>query len=369
MIKNIHKKQQAGGFTLIEMAIVMVIGGITISLMSTVLLTYVKKSRVSKTEVRIEAIQEALSQYLTVNRRYPCVARRDIAPGETPTGATAAFGREVSADCTAGAIGGTARSGAVTRPGVGTDRVRTGSVPTRTLNLPDEYAFDGWGRRFTYAVTERQASVGVGGTLYGNDGGFISIVDSTNTVFVSNAHYALVSHGSTGDGGFSFSGNTVAPCSGTTLDRENCNDDARFMITLVNSEVMGANFFDDYIYYQGQTAPPLLIPTGAVMAFDLTTCPDGWENYNLAEGKFVIGANNGVAPNPPTSFTNYRTNIPFDSNANGIDNTNTDVPIQPYASGNTTTVNLNSGVGNSAQPNSALIPPYVALLYCKKLPQ
>lgn len=30
-------------------------------------------------------------------------------------------------------------------------------------------------------------------------------------------------------------------------------------------------------------------PTGSVMAFDLETCPDGWEPYSLSSGRFVRG--------------------------------------------------------------------------------
>jgi len=91
------------------MALVMIIGGVLLSFMGSALLTYLKKSRVDKTEYRIKAINEAFSQYLSVNRRYPCPARRDIAPGALPAPGTTAFGVEVSTACT-GDIGGTVRT-------------------------------------------------------------------------------------------------------------------------------------------------------------------------------------------------------------------------------------------------------------------
>jgi hypothetical protein len=36
------------------------------------------------------------------------------------------------------------------------------------------------------------------------------------------------------------------------------------------------------------------IPSGAVMFFDLATgCPDGWDNYPLAEGRYLVGVPDG----------------------------------------------------------------------------
>ncbi len=34
------------------------------------------------------------------------------------------------------------------------------------------------------------------------------------------------------------------------------------------------------------------VPTGAVSAFDLTICPDGWEDYNKANGRFLAATGN-----------------------------------------------------------------------------
>ena len=40
------------------------------------------------------------------------------------------------------------------------------------------------------------------------------------------------------------------------------------------------------------------IPTGAVMAFDLTTCPSGWSEYTQARGRFLRGIDNGAGVDP-----------------------------------------------------------------------
>jgi hypothetical protein len=40
------------------------------------------------------------------------------------------------------------------------------------------------------------------------------------------------------------------------------------------------------------------IPTGAIMAFDLTTCPSGWSEYTQARGRFLRGIDNGAGVDP-----------------------------------------------------------------------
>lgn len=372
-VKNNKLNQGSKGFTLVEMAIVMVIGGILLSFMGSALLTYMKKSRVDKTEYRMQAVKEALSQYLSINRRYPCPARQDIAPGVAPGVGRSGFGVEIGVDCRIDE-GGTVR---VNDPITGD--IRIGSVPTRTLNLPDEFSMDGWGGRFTYAVTVEQATIETEGaidlngngvlpesySLYENDGGIIEIADSTATVFYPSAHYTIVSHGITRGGAYNLGGNRIQGCEVGTLDNENCDeDDLVFMQTLVNSDANNAAFFDDYMYYQGQTAANLLIPENAVMAFNRATCPDGWAVFAEGEGKFVVGANNGIAPAPTTAFKEYMVDV-------GSGSSNGDYPIEPYATpAGSNEIDHNFDLGDSEdEPTQAIIPPYVALLYCFKLPQ
>lgn len=41
-----------------------------------------------------------------------------------------------------------------------------------------------------------------------------------------------------------------------------------------------------------------VIPTGAIMAFDLTSCPSGWSEYTSARGRFLRGIDNGAGNDP-----------------------------------------------------------------------
>ena len=128
---NLHRNSEKG-FTLLEMAIVIIIGGILLSFLGTALLAYLQKSRIETTEYRISKIQDSLSQYLSVNGHYPCASSRFLG------GDDAQFGRMVTASCNSGGHTGTTR----------TAGVRIGAVPTRTLNLPDEFIADAWGHKF-----------------------------------------------------------------------------------------------------------------------------------------------------------------------------------------------------------------------------
>lgn len=356
ILKNIDKNRlmpsssnSQAGFTLMELAIVMIISGVLISLLGSALVSYTKKSRITTTEFRMDKIQEALDQYLNVNGRYPCAASRFLGPDEVN------FAEEQVAACRGGAVlAGTARvvgqSGATPA-----NNVRIGAVPTRSLNLPDEFIADAWGHKFTYAVTENLATSG----QYSADGGHIAVIDgrtptANSIIFPDNsAHYVIVSHGRTGNGSYPIGSATIpsVPC-GSALDSFNCNDTSIFRSTLVNSDVGNATFFDDYVAFKGQTAPVVTIPSGAVMAFNLSACPtsEGWVEYTdgagvqALRGRFVIGADPS-AGSPTIAIDKYDMTL---SN-----------PLQ------TASLPIDVGVANAGDHEGA-IPPYIALLYCVK---
>ncbi len=331
------------GFTLVELAIVILIGGILMSFMGAALMAYMKKNQISKTQFRIEKIKEAMGDYLNVNGHYPCAASRFLGSGD------ADFGRQVTTTCNAGAFAGTARNA----------NVRIGAVPTRTLNLPDEFIADSWGHKFTYAVTEVLATP----TLYQADGGAITIEDGAGNSLVNpvdTAHYVVTSHGQTGDGSYPLGAATLpsvpCPTAANAMDDENCDNDNSFIATLVNSDTASTNFFDDYALFKGQTAPVFAIPTGAVMAFNLAACPDEWsefedENYNPADpdhdvqfparGRFLIGSQAAVKQMPEF----------LEQISNPLEQVDFNISLV--------------GVSSDGDPEAA-IPPYVALLYCQK---
>jgi type II secretory pathway pseudopilin PulG len=338
MIKKIYSKnnQSEGGFTLLDMTVIVIISGIILAALGSALVSFLKEHRVETTEYRIEKINGALGYYLSVHTRYPCPASRILALDD------ASYGEESSGDCNAGAVAG---DGTVSSSGV-----RIGAVPTQTLNLSDEFMNDGWGRRFTFAMTEVLATP----LGYRADAGLVVVQDAIGADINPNndAHYILISHGRTGVGGFSIGASVKQiPCDTVTLDGPNCDDDAIFRQTLVNTSTVNSEFYDDYVYFQGiklsHIATP--IPTGAVMGFSVDECPDGWTNYLLAEGNFIIGAQSD------TLVRNQRLverKIPAET-------LDLDLSVM------TTEFDISATYPDLAEGN---VPPYLVLRYCEKLP-
>ncbi len=344
------------GFTLVEVAIVLIIGGILLASASSMLLTYMKKVQISTTEKRMEGIQEAMQLFLNLNGRYPCPAATTAAVD------TAGFGVE-------NPVGGTSCGGAVTT-GRNSMPIVSGSVPVRTLNLPDDFIMDAWGGRFTYAVTKQLAETGT----YRSELGAIRVVDSiggnvtqpdlsrgapNNTWGPGTAHYVVVSHGKNNVGAFSINGVQIAACAPASGqgEGENCDNDDMFRSTLLTSNAGGTNQNDDMVRFVANTAFGEWVPRGAVVAFNADACPNGWTEFSPAEGRFIIGANMAY-PRGPAVDTGTRLN-----NGN-VGTTTAASQISPSAL-------VSSGGAVFLQPSNVFttfnaLPHYVALRYCVK---
>lgn len=269
------------GFTLLEVAIVILVLGIILATLYSTLLTYIERTEIAEARSKLEEIDSALQTYLSLNGRYPCAAPLN-APRDTAT-----FGAETNP--------GTCRSNG---PGAGTTRVtstngltvRIGAVPTRTLNLPDDYMMDAWGNRFTYAVTERLAET----DEYDRDFGGITLRDSNDNSVIVNpdgtpgfAHYFIVSHGKSAAGATSAAGGGANVCTAGTLDEENCdNADAIFRDTLLTGTGAVADFYDDLVLRNISNF--VNIPPGAVVAFN-GNCPPGWIEFTDLAGRSIVG--------------------------------------------------------------------------------
>lgn len=113
------------GFTLIEIAIVLVIVGLLLGGLLMPLATQVEVQRRTETERTMEQIREAMIGFAIANGRLPCPADPAIATGTINAGNE----RNPAGPCTGGLLG---------------------VVPWVTLGVNE---LDAWGRRFTYRVT------------------------------------------------------------------------------------------------------------------------------------------------------------------------------------------------------------------------
>ncbi len=236
------------GFTLIELAIVLIIISF---LIGSVLATGSSRTgfaRIKQTQDKIGIIEEALAAYVTLNGRLPCPAsgtqqRKDGGGNPDPL-----FGLSEAPPCAATLVAG--------------QGIHYGVVPVRALNLADEFMFDGWGRRFTYAVdTDFITSQLFEITNVGS----ITINDNNGNTRTTQAVVTFISHGPTGFGAWPKNGG-ARQATGSLGAGENQNGPASVDATFVQAPQSAT--FDDYTSYF--TKRRLLSEAGGILQND--TC-------------------------------------------------------------------------------------------------
>ena len=235
-IKHINNaKNDQGGFTLIEMAIVLMIMGLILASTAQLLTQRQEWLQAENTRVRIADATEAITAFRNLYGRYPCPASL-TAQAYQPDNATALaqnYGRE--SDCTditqapgagigaqgyavvntinnAGAIQPTRL---VTYDDTSTPapndftnvspRIRIGALPFKHLNMEERDTYDGYNNRIFYAITEHLAV----SDTFNPATGAIHIVDENNNSLINppadnsaplgdTAHFIIFSAGACG---------------------------------------------------------------------------------------------------------------------------------------------------------------------------
>ncbi len=232
------------GFTLVEMAIVVLLVGILLTFGVGLVQSQLENAAIKVTKNRQDAIHDALVSYLAKYRRLPCP---DSATGALGTNNVRFDGIEDRSSATAGAP-----------PVPRTDllcAVTFGTLPFATLGLSREAALDGWNNFFSYQVTNtpydwtRSASFNTG-----NQGG-IAINDRVNgsatlSLYPTPAVVVLVSHGKNGGGAFTVKGtrNTL-PIPADSDQLQNTDSTAKIFIRREMSDNIAAagGTYDDLV--------------------------------------------------------------------------------------------------------------------------
>ena len=121
------------------------------------------------------------------------------------------------------------------------------------------------------------------------------------------------------------------------------------------------------------TAASAGAPTGAVLAFNLSSCPSGWSEYTGARGRTIIGTNpdtsNGLsirslgATVGEENHTLTIAEMPAHRHRNALPNT--PGGGEPYRTDGTTNGGGSDPAVGSNQPHNVM-QPSLALLYCQK---
>lgn len=238
--RDLCRRSQAG-FTLIEIAVVLLIVGF-ITVAGVRLLSSTQEGlRARLTRQNMEAVKAALQAYMVRAGRLPCPAV------ETNTTTDSTYGLEAP---TPGTCTGTTGLDSVAYRGV---------VPWKTLGMTTETAFDGWGRQITYAVTNTATNLttatlsGLRGSLTLHTtapislglpatGNQINACSTTADDNVCNAAAAvmLVSFGQNGFGAYNVTG-VQSPLPTSSAEVENTDADRNFVLAEPSST------FDDIV--------------------------------------------------------------------------------------------------------------------------
>lgn len=208
-----------GGFTLIELAIVLTILGLLLGGGSMLLKPMMDNNKRNETKARLKVIEDALAVYAANNQDLPCPSNPALGAGAAANGLEATPG---SAACT------------------GTT-VSSGGVPWRSLGLSESDVLDGWGRRISYAITAQLAVTGatpkpldcktngfssplfLQGKLESRGANNEPITPGSAGVNANPARaaYILVSHGENGAGGYLRTGLRMPTTTASTTELGN----------------------------------------------------------------------------------------------------------------------------------------------------
>jgi len=229
---KIQLKEKNRGFTLAEMAVVVVIASILLVAGVKVLTAQMDSASYSATRTKQEAIKQALITYLGNNKRLPCPDSRNGA-GPGALNFTVALPPD----------------GIENRQTAGNPATNCaasfGVLPYATLRLARDVAMDGWGNLLSYQLSTAPDNWALTASFSDTNTGGLTVNDSAGAALTTSAVVNIISHGKNGSGAYTIKGTrAVLPVVGTNPDEsENADEDT----TYVKNEYTDA--FDDLLLF------------------------------------------------------------------------------------------------------------------------
>lgn len=200
---------RGNGFTLIELSVVIGIIALITAAGISMGSSMVDSARRTATNNRLDAIENALYAYRMANERLPCPTDASLATSNANYGIEAANKGVCTGGTPTANYSYTIPKGGTTLVAANTT-VTEGAVPVKTLNLPAEFMYDAWGRKFAYAVwtpiTAENAFVTNG--IAPSCGG-MTIENAGHGNRATSNLYTLVSYGPDGNGGYTQNSGTT----------------------------------------------------------------------------------------------------------------------------------------------------------------
>lgn len=211
------------GFTLVELAVALVIVALLIGMFVVPLGTQMDNQRIAETQKQLELAREAVLGFAVARGRLPCPAARNIATGQPNSGVE---------NC----------------------GLAEGVLPWADLGVPET---DAWGRRFTYRVTPAFADAppaGMQASFAIGDNGTITVTNGAGNI-ATNLPAIIASHGKNGLGGFDSRGAQMPAAAGD--EAENTDNDDTFV-----SRMFAADFDDVVLYVSGNVLKTRMVAAG-----------------------------------------------------------------------------------------------------------
>ncbi|MCB2108800.1 MAG: prepilin-type N-terminal cleavage/methylation domain-containing protein [Rhodobacteraceae bacterium] len=236
------------GFTLIEIAIVLVVIGLLVSGGLVAISPVLQSAKISESKSKIARVESALLAYVIANGCLPCPAST-----ARPSSTDAAAGQSE--------VGGAGN----TAPCAGACTFTVGIVPWENLGLAEGDVTDGFNNLLTYAATSALSDSATDMTRSGSTypAGALTVTDALGNLTTAAA-YVIVGHGV--DGSFAFAPFTGAQRAdqqgGASANQTQNGDfaDGTFALVAPNPNT-GANYFDDIVVFK--TAPNMIQACGA----------------------------------------------------------------------------------------------------------
>jgi prepilin-type N-terminal cleavage/methylation domain-containing protein len=218
------------GFTLMELSVVLIIIGLVTAIGVSAGIGTLESAKRSQTDSKLNVIENALMTFRINNNRLPCPGNLALTHKDT------GYGQEASGP---GVCAGTnfGKAGEVVE----------GAVPTRALNIPDDFMFDGWGRKINYAVDSNATDIEAFNAIAIPESCGIQVNDGAGIPRSSGAIYALVSFGTNGHGGYLHNGSRMSTGTMNADVLTNCHCDSRATTQDYNPLFVQKDVFEDPI--------------------------------------------------------------------------------------------------------------------------
>lgn len=314
------------GFSLIEIAVVLFIGGMLLAGALQLTTSLVENAKQKATRENMQAIKVALQNYVGRTGRLPCPAIHTV----NESGAT--FGVEAP---TPGTCTGTVN--------LGSGLAKFGTLPWKTLGLSAASALDGWYNQFSYVVTTTSTSSNL--TTVGVIRGSLTVhtdapvanglpatgnqINACSTTAGDNscnllATVIIISHGGNGLGAYTRVGAEAArPTSNREIQNAIINatsNSVKTNLAFVNSDYseVTTTYFDDIVMAlsPAEVLAPLLAQGG--VKYESTLLVEKFRQLTVALTAY--GAENRTISVVPPILWQYplppkATNIPYTFNA------------------------------------------------------